>query len=39
METVHVVAINPYRKGNKGKVFLTISILMIRSSGRRKSRR
>ena len=21
METVHVVAINPYRKGNKGKVF------------------
>ena len=21
MEIVHVVAINPYRKGNKGKVF------------------
>lgn len=30
MEIVHVVAINPYRKGNKGKFFLTISILMIR---------
>ena len=21
METVHVIALNPYRKGNKGKVF------------------
>lgn len=30
MEIVHVVAINPYRKGNKGKVFLMAWILMIR---------
>ena len=31
MEIVHVVAINPYRKGNKGKVFsYNMAMLMIR---------
>ena len=29
MEIVHVVAINPYRKGNKGKVFSYNSSLII----------
>ena len=39
METVHVVAINPYRKGNKGKVFSYNIDTYDKSSGRRKSRR
>mgnify|MGYP000037247477 FL=1 len=39
MEIVHVVAINPYRKGNKGKVFSYNIDTYNKSSGRRKSRR
>ena len=32
MEIVHVVAINPYRKGNKGKVFSYNSLAELKTA-------